>query len=624
MLETTTSTIFIPASNLKGNVTGANWLFLLPKLRMKHVICVGLPLPSTLLSLSNLCRQVTIVCIDEAQEEQMDLAVDEADLRNVEVLMARPTSAMLLPEQRADLLLISGRITVDWLNQRIELCNQLLRLLTPDGLIYHEYVGSADPFEGVASAQGDKCHLWLTPLSGEMHTAVPLSDGATTAYFRQKKFYSPSVNKQLIKRIGAALGKGGKAKNSPPVDKPLAASNNASARVSKRSASGPKRQLRKMARQMLNTLLESVETAEERLSRQPITGPMLRRQGVLQGAGAVELTQHPPRYLRQIATADGVDLNGLRWGLSASGEYSSRKLLFFLFDRHISAPDTAPAEPKYVVKMVRDPIFNARLENECRSLRLLNEHGVGDAETLPQVAFAGHHDGLALVGETAVTGVPFRSATHYTADCPYGRAAIEWLTDMAVRTTNPIGHPQDVGGVLRGLFEQFDEIYQIKSEQRTFLANQIARIEQSRAPVPLVFQHGDPGTWNMLATPGGRVAILDWEAAETNGMPLWDLFYFLRSYTVGAAGVHDSIAGFRQQIFADTPLRRLFSATTTRYCQQIGLDLHLAESFFYTCWMHRALKEATRLPVARLGQGHYVNLLTTAIENHDSVQSLWR
>ncbi|MEZ4663918.1 MAG: hypothetical protein R2911_40815 [Caldilineaceae bacterium] len=43
------------------------------------------------------------------------------------------------------------------------------------------------------------CQLWLTPLSGEMHTAVPQGDRATTDYFRQKQIYSPSINKQLIK-----------------------------------------------------------------------------------------------------------------------------------------------------------------------------------------------------------------------------------------------------------------------------------------------------------------------------------------------------------------------------------------------------------------------------------------
>ncbi|MCB9149063.1 MAG: aminoglycoside phosphotransferase family protein [Caldilineaceae bacterium] len=614
---------------------------------MRHVICVGMPLHSTLLSLANFCRHVTVVCTDETQEEQMDLAVDEADLRNVEVLLARPAASTMLPDQPADLLLINGRNSASWLNQHTGLRADLLRLLTADGLVYHEYVGNANPFDSASLTNREMCQFWLTPLSGEMHTAVPQGDRATTAYFRQKQLYSPSVNKQLIKRMGAALGKVTKRQSAPPAAH-LAPIHNKPAPTAKRAASGPKRHLRKMARQMINAFLDTVETAEEHLSRQPVTGPMLRRRGVLQGSSATELAQHPPRYLRQIAHADGVDLDGLRWGLSASGEYSSRKLLFFLFNRpaeteaivhepslhkdaqHGDSRPTEPrptepqaTEPRYIVKMVRDSVFNERLENECRSLRLLHAAGVGDAETLPQVVFAGHHDGLALVGETAVAGIPLRSAAHYTAECPYVHAAIDWLTDMAVKTVNPTGHPQEVGGVLRQLFEQFDEIYQLKSEHRTFLANQLARIEQSQAPLPLVFQHGDPGTWNMMATPSGRVAILDWEAAETNGMPLWDLFYFLRSYTVGAARAHDSVAGFQQQIFHDTPLRALFSATTTHYCRQIGLDLSLAESFFYTCWMHRALKESTRLPVKRLGQGHYVNLLATAIENRHAVQTLW-
>ena len=56
---------------------------------------------------------------------------------------------------------------------------------------------------------------------------------------------------------------------------------------------------------------------------------------------------------------------------------------------------------------------------------------------------------------------------------------------------------------------------------------------QAGTPV-MVFQHGDPGVWNLLITPDGRPAFLDWEAAEHHGMPVWDLFYAARS--VGIAG----------------------------------------------------------------------------------------
>ena len=114
-----------------------------------------------------------------------------------------------------------------------------------------------------------------------------------------------------------------------------------------------------------------------------------------------------------------------------------------------------------------------------------------------------------------------------------------------------------------------------------------------------------------------RVAFLDWEAAEPQGMPLWDLFYFLRSYSVWVArtrGAGDGLTGLTQHFLAESPLTPLIVASTQRYCEQTGLSTSLVEPLFYTCWMHRALKEATRLAPAKLGNGHYMNLLRRCIE----------
>jgi hypothetical protein len=139
--------------------------------------------------------------------------------------------------------------------------------------------------------------------------------------------------------------------------------------------------------------------------------------------------------------------------------------------------------------------------------------------------------------------------------------------------------------------------------------------------MPIVLQHGDPGTWNLLVTPGGRPAFLDWEAAEHEGMPLWDVFYFVRSFAVTvarAAGVRSSLRGLRAQLLADMPVNRLLVAAVERQCARIGLDRELVEPLFVTCWMHRALKEATRLRPARLDRGHYVNLLRISLDDADS------
>ena len=55
----------------------------------------------------------------------------------------------------------------------------------------------------------------------------------------------------------------------------------------------------------------------------------------------------------------------------------------------------------------------------------------------------------------------------------------------------------------------------------------------------------------------------------------------------------------------------------TRYREATDLDPELVEPLFYTCWMHRALKEATRLHPARLEEGHYASLLFRCIEQRD-------
>jgi hypothetical protein len=115
----------------------------------------------------------------------------------------------------------------------------------------------------------------------------------------------------------------------------------------------------------------------------------------------------------------------------------------------------------------------------------------------------------------------------------------------------------------------------------------------------------------------GEVAFLDWEAAEPQGMPLWDMFYFLRTYGVWAsraAGTRDTVKSFTQHFLADAPLGQMLRDATGRYCERVGLARELVEPLFYTCWMHRSLKEATRLPEARLQQGHYLRLLGLCIE----------
>jgi hypothetical protein len=549
MLEMTLATEFVPGTNLKGNVAGANWSFLLPSLELERVLCLGVSSAATLATLSRVGREVLVVCERTQQCDQIDAISQQRGLANVRAIVADGSGELPLAAGSIDLLCVGAGAGN---GAQAEL---VARFLKPDSLIYFEAGG-----DKVADASGPpetSTRFWVTPMRGEMQTAVPADDQRTIDYFVRNALYTPAVRLRLrpLKRV------------------------------------------------------------ERILNRRLAASGFGRRYGMLAGRGTSSPSAQPPRYLHTIAGEAGIDLTNYRWGLVAHGQYTSRKVLFFLFD---GASET----PAYIVKMTRDRALNPRLENEQRALTLLAERGLGDRETLPGVAFFGHHGGLAIVGETVVDGVPFRKRASGKADCRYLRSAVDWLIDLGGATADTSSAPsQQVAKGLETLFKRFTHIYQVTAEQREFLASQIATIAASQSAFPLVFQHGDPGSWNILATPSGRAAFLDWEAFEQHGMPLWDLFYFLRSYGVWSArkaGTHDSLKGFSQQYLADSALGALLVDVARRYCERSGLAPELVEPLFYTCWMHRSLKEAARLPANRLERGHYVSLLRLCIQQRNA------
>jgi Phosphotransferase enzyme family len=599
MLDTTRATEFIPGTNVRDEVTDANWSFLLPQLELGRVVCFGLPAPATLVTLAHRASNVMVICANIGQTQQLNQVCLRHRLSHVRRFDANGSDAPAFAEHSFDLALVTPQ---SGLARDRALVIELRRLLTPAGLVYAEFGGpierlqSSAALKALANAFGTPQRFWLTPLRGEMHTAVPIDDHRTIAYFLRHQLYSSSVDLRTLKHAAQSLLRGRSAAVQPA---------HAAGQSDVAASAPPRLQApRKTLDGLINRVQRTLYNAERLLS------PLTRRYGVLAGR-AVGPSDQPPLYLRMIAREAGVNIERCRWGLAARGEYSSRKVLLFLFDQDSESP-------AYIVKMTRDPALNPRLENERHALTLLHEKGIGDCETLPQVAFFGHHSDLAIVGETVVAGQPFEQQTSATADCPYARAAIDWLIDLGATTADTReASPFQVAEGLRSLFRRFTEIYQLAPEHHDFLSRQLACIGQSHSSFPLVFQHGDPGTWNVLVTPTGRIAFLDWEAAERAGMPLWDVFYLIRAYGVLAsrrAGTRNMLQGFAEQFLHDTPLGMLLVDSTWRSVARIGLAPALIEPLFYTCWMHRALKEATRLEPACLEKGHYLNLLRLCID----------
>jgi Phosphotransferase enzyme family/Methyltransferase domain len=397
--------------------------------------------------------------------------------------------------------------------------------------------------------------LWLAPAAGEVRMAAPLQDRQAIAYLERRFPKRGLVRRQLLRR--------------------------------------PRRVL----------------------ARQPAVSWIVRRRGALVGRSPERLGAGLPEYIRTIAAGAGVDLENRRWALAAPGDYPSQKVLVFLFPAGGESPES-------VVKITRDPDLSFRLENERRALAILCEHGVGTDDTLPRPLFFGSHRGLAVLGESAIEGVPFRRRTRATADCPFARAAVEWLLELGRATASPAR--ADTRGALSkldALSEQFTGTYRLEPHEQDFLRAHVAALMGSGDGFPLVFQHGDPGPWNVLITSGGRPAFVDWEAAVPRGMPLWDLFHFVRSYSLHvsrAGGTREPLQSFVEQFLGQSGVNRLLVDATSRFCARAELAADFVEPLFYTCWMHRAVKEAATLPPHQLETGRYVSILRLAIERHDS------
>jgi hypothetical protein len=563
MLENTLSTNFVPGTNLTGGLVRASWRFLLPSLEPDVIVCLGVPSAATLSVLSAMGKETLVISTNVQQLETITSRLEPPAQSKVRTVRVDDFSRLPLQDKSVSLVFLVGKKEVARKLCDVALAAELNRLLEDGGAIYCEVKNLPDRLAAGKMSKrlaglgfAAPRVFWLTPWRGELRTAFPHGNMRMAKYLFTNVLFGRSWKTRVLSRAGVLLSQ--------------------------------------------TYLLHPAATRRA----------ILMQRSLQNGA-----RQAPPLYLLALAKKQGMDLSKLQCGLSARGKFNANKNIFYFFDRE---GDKAKA----VVKMTRAPEFNARLENEYRVLFTLQEKGFVDPATFPEPLFFGYHARLAILGQKAVHGEPFRSRTKATVDCPIAHDAINWIVKLGTASSNPsAATAAQVGGALMQLFRRFAEIYPLAKFEADFLAGQIAAISDFSGKFPLVFQHGDPGTWNMLVSAAGRVIVIDWEAGEPAGMPLWDLFYFMRTYGSWVSrmqGSRDSLENFTRNFLEPSALHALLAETTRRYCSGAGLAADLVAPLFYTCWMHRSLKEATRLPKDSLPKGVFFNLLRRCIERHNS------
>lgn len=337
----------------------------------------------------------------------------------------------------------------------------------------------------------------------------------------------------------------------------------------------------------------------------------LRREALVSGPG-IPPAGGVPRYIQEVAAADGHDLAAWRWAIAARGDYDSQKVLVLL-----APPDGAA--PSGLAKVTRSGAHTARLGNEAAALAALDALPVAEGR-VPRRWFWGAHAGRGVLGASIVEGPPFGARAAFDPDDPWLHDATGWLTDLAAATVRPVP-AEEVATALRVLLTRYVRIYGATDEEADQLETRIRTLHRIERPIPSVLQHGDPGIWNLVAQPDGRTGFLDWEATELAGLPLFDLLYFFRSYAIASsrrAGTRDRLEAASRHLLDGSPLGDRLVATIDDYRRRIDLPVAAIEPLVYGCWIHRSLKEATRLAPERLHGGQFVRLIRRMLERPEA------
>ena len=154
VLETTRATRFLPGSNVKGEVVGANWRFLLPALRHDRIVSFGRPGRATLAGLEAACEELVVI------EE------------------GTPANA---PDRSADVVLVQGKGVTQ---------HEIQRVLAPGGSVWSE-----SPLAGPALT------LWLSPPGGEIGSMAPLDDRTTVRYLLEHRKLDPALRRLTPSRM---------------------------------------------------------------------------------------------------------------------------------------------------------------------------------------------------------------------------------------------------------------------------------------------------------------------------------------------------------------------------------------------------------------------------------------
>jgi aminoglycoside phosphotransferase (APT) family kinase protein len=245
------------------------------------------------------------------------------------------------------------------------------------------------------------------------------------------------------------------------------------------------------------------------------------------------------------------------------------------------------AEPILVVKLPRLPGDNDRLDREVANLLAANRARAEEDVSIPRVvAYEDYHEHRLLI-ETAVPGRPMSPAIVRRQPELCLEAALTWLLDLQQATAGSTSRDDRdwFERLVEQPLQQFNALLPPSAEEAGLVHQTLSLMRPFRDhDMPLVMEHGDFSSPNILQDENGRVGVVDWELAEPKGLPAADLFFFLTYVAFARQNARknaDYLKTFQQAFFESQAWAWPY---VKRYRERLNLAPEMLVPLFVATW----------------------------------------
>ena len=248
--------------------------------------------------------------------------------------------------------------------------------------------------------------------------------------------------------------------------------------------------------------------------------------------------------------------------------------------------------PLVAVKAPRVAEAVAGVEREADALAGLTARPLAAVPGVPRLLARREAGGVPLVVETAIVGRPLDTLLTSGSLAAWSGKVTDWLAALAPREpTRTPAHWR--GAIVEPALSQFVDRFGGLVDPGVLREGEA--IVRGIGALPAVAEQRDFGPWNVLVTPTGGIAVLDWESAELEGLPALDLLYFLTYAAFGVDGARsreERLASFRRSLDPTTRTGAVRRDCLARYGDALGLDPSQLAPLRSLVWLIHAQSDA--------------------------------